>query len=151
VIAPGTLAGLLPWIMTGWRADDDLGTSALITSGGVLLIVAGLVGLIESFGRFALEGIATPAPVTPSRRLLVNGFYRFVRNPMYVSVVAVVVGEALALGRAELLAYAAALWLVFHLFVVLYEEPMMRRMFPTDFADYSNRVRRWLPQVRTKI
>ena len=145
LIAPGSLAGLIPWLISGWRFDQDLGDSRLVQAVGVMLIAAGLAGLIESFARFAWQGRGTPAPVAPSTKLIVSGFYRYVRNPMYVSVLAVIVGEALLFGQAELLVYAALAWLFFHLFVVAYEEPAMRRQFPTAYEAYSRSVRRWLP------
>jgi protein-S-isoprenylcysteine O-methyltransferase Ste14 len=148
LIAPGTIAGLVPWLITGWHLDEDLGTSGLVRAAGALLILAGLAGLIESFARFAWQGLGTPAPVAPSTRLIVAGVYRYVRNPMYVAVLAVVAGEALLLGQAELLGYAALIWLVFHLFVLLHEEPAMQHRFPADYLAYSRSVRRWLPRLR---
>jgi len=148
VIAPGTIAGLIPWLVSDWRFTDDFGASGFLRAVGALLIAAGLAGLVESFARFAWQGRGTPAPVAPSTRLIVSGFYRYVRNPMYVSVIAVIVGEALLFGQAGLLLYAALAWLFFHLFVVAYEEPAMRRQFPADFEAYSRSVRRWLPQLR---
>jgi protein-S-isoprenylcysteine O-methyltransferase Ste14 len=113
-----------------------------------LLIAAGLVGLVESFARFAWQGLGTPAPVAPTAKLIVAGGYRYVRNPMYVSVIGVTAGEALLLGQVKLLAYAAVVWLCFHLFVIAYEEPAMRRLFPADYGSYSQSVRRWLPRLR---
>ena len=148
LIAPGTVAGLIPWLISGWRFSEDFGGSALLRAVGALLIAAGLAGLIESFARFAWHGRGTPAPVAPTNKLIVSGFYRYVRNPMYVSVIAVIVGEALLFGQVELLAYAALAWLCFHLFVVAYEEPAMRRQFPADYAVYSAAVRRWLPRLK---
>jgi protein-S-isoprenylcysteine O-methyltransferase Ste14 len=103
VIAPGTVAGLIPWLISGWRFGEDFGGSALLRVVGVLLILAGLAGLVESFARFAWQGRGTPAPVAPTTKLIVSGFYRFVRNPMYVSVIGVIVGEALLFGQMELL------------------------------------------------
>jgi protein-S-isoprenylcysteine O-methyltransferase Ste14 len=148
LIAPGTVAGLIPWLISGWRFGEDFGASDLLRAVGALLIAAGLAGLIESFARFSWHGRGTPAPVAPTTKLIVSGFYRYVRNPMYVSVIAVIVGEALLFGQVELLAYAALAWLCFHLFVVAYEEPAMRRQFPADYAVYSAAVRRWLPRLK---
>jgi len=148
LIAPGTVAGLIPWLISGWRFGQDFGASGLLRAVGVLLILAGLAGLIESFARFAWHGRGTPAPVAPTTRLIVSGFYSYVRNPMYVSVIAVIVGEALLFGQARLLVYAALAWLFFHLFVVAYEEPAMQRQFPADYEAYSRSVRRWLPRLR---
>ena len=146
LVAPGTLAGLLPWLIADGRRDFDGGTVMIVA--GSLLIAIGLIGLVRSFVRFAIEGQATPAPLTPACKLIVGGLYRHVRNPMYVSVLAVIVGEALLSGQAELFVYAAVVWLGFHLFIVLYEEPAMRHGFPGDYAVYSAAVRRWLPRLK---
>ena len=150
LLAPGTVAGLIPWLISGWHLEQDFGASDLLRACGVLLIAAGLAGLVESFARFAWQGLGTPAPVAPTAKLIVTGGYRYVRNPMYVSVIGVIAGEALLLGQAELLAYAAIVWICFHLFVVAYEEPAMRRLFPADYEAYSQSVRRWLPRFRSE-
>ena len=147
LIAPGTLAGLLPWALTGWAVADDFGSSLIVKVLGAVLILAGFAVLVESFGRFAMEGVATPAPLTPTRQLIVTGLYRHVRNPMYVSVLATIVGQALVLGQADLLIYAAAVWLAFHLIVLLHEEPRESRRFPEEYAGYSRSVPRWLPRL----
>jgi hypothetical protein len=86
-------------------------------------------GSLYSFLRFVLEGIANPAPVAPTKRLVVGGLYRHVRNPMYLAVLAVIAGQALALAQASLLLYGALVGLAFGLFVHWYEEPALRRQF----------------------
>ena len=83
------------------------------TLGGILIIV-GAPGLVDSFARFALEGLGTPAPIAPPQRLVVTGLYRYVRNPIYIAVVAVILGQALLFGDWRLLWYGALLWLFFH-------------------------------------
>ena len=148
VIAPGTVAGLLPFLISRWRRSGDFGGSEVIELAGLLLMLAGAAALLECFFRFAWTGLGTPAPVAPTRKLVVSGLYRHVRNPMYVAVVTLVVGQALWFGSLDLLAYGAAVWLAFHLFVLLYEEPTLHRQFPDDYADYTRHVRRWLPRLR---
>src|SRR5262249_8902167 len=113
-----------------------------------ILIVAGGLALVECFGRFALQGIGTPAPVFPTRHLVVKGLYRYVRNPMYVAVVSAILGQALLFGDPRLLVYAALIWLAFHAFVLAVEEPMMRRSFPAEYADFCANVPRWVPRLR---
>jgi protein-S-isoprenylcysteine O-methyltransferase Ste14 len=147
VIAPGTLAGFLPWAISRGEMQPALfGQDWLRIVGGVLVFL-GLMPLLNSFLRFALEGLGTPAPIAPPTQLVVTGFYRRVRNPMYVGVVAIVLGEALLLGAVALLWYAAALWLGFHLFVLGYEEPTLDHSFGDEYKTYRENVPRWLPRL----
>jgi len=104
--------------------------------------------LLEAFARFALQGIGTPAPVSPTRHLVVTGFYRFVRNPMYVAVVAAILGQSMNLGNLMLVLYAAVVWIVTNLFIVIYEEPTLRRKFGNEYADFRANVPRWIPRLR---
>jgi len=145
-LAPGTVAGLIPWWITGWRDAGTLGQPALWL--GIVLIAAGLAVLIDCFARFALKGIGTPAPVAPTEKLVISGTYRFVRNPMYLAVLAIIAGQALIFGSWWLIAYGATAWLVTHVFVIAYEEPALRRQFPADYAAYAGAVGRWLPRPR---
>ena len=94
---------------------------------GVVLIIVGALGLLDSFARFALQGLGTPAPIPPTRNLVVTGLYRYVRNPMYFAVVAVIFGQAVLFGDWRLLLYGPVRWLACHLFVITYEEPTLRR------------------------
>ena len=151
IIAPGTVAGLLPWLISRWRVEDDFGFGAGGRVLGGLLIVGGLAGLLDSFVRFAWRGRGTPAPIAPTDRLIVSGFYRHVRNPMYVSVVGLISGQAMLFGQVALVGYAALVWLVFHLFIILYEEPALRRQFPQDYQAYRRAVPRWVPRPRPWI
>src|SRR5947208_2461498 len=97
------VAGLVPWLLTGWHGASW--SIPVRVVGGVLLAM-GAVVLVQSFVRFVVEGRGTPAPIAPTERLVVGGLYRHVRNPMYVGVVAAIVGQALLLGRVVLLVYA---------------------------------------------
>jgi len=120
VIAPGTVAGYVPWRISGWRMQAPLLHFSPFRWLGVLLIAAGVPVLLDSFARFAIKGLGTPAPVFPTRHLVVSGLYRYVRNPMYVAVVAVILGQGLLLGSVRVLEYGILVWLAFHLFVLLY-------------------------------
>ena len=115
---------------------------------GVALIAVGVPLLIDSFARFALQGRGTPAPVLPTEHLVVSGLYRYVRNPMYVGVVTVVLGQGLLLGSLPVLGYGALLWMTFHLFVLAYEEPKLRRSFDAEYDRYCRNVSRWIPRLR---
>jgi protein-S-isoprenylcysteine O-methyltransferase Ste14 len=129
VIAPGFFAGLLPWWISHWLVEPPFFGMQLFRFIGAWLVMLGAVGLLDSFARFALQSVGTPAPVFPPRRLVVTGLYRYVRNPMYVTVVISILGQGLILGNLRLLEYGAVVWLPAHLFVLLYEEPTLRATF----------------------
>ena len=145
VIAPGTLAVYVPWHLTHWDFAPPLFPNARVL--GAALIVAGLPVLLDSFARFALQGLGTPAPVMPPKRLVVTGFYRYVRNPMYVAVTALIAGQGLLFGSVMVLEYGAILWAGFFLFVVAYEEPALGEQFADEYDRYRANVRRWLPRI----
>jgi protein-S-isoprenylcysteine O-methyltransferase Ste14 len=147
-VAPGTVAGLIPYLLTRWESHNWYAATVPARSVGAAFLVAGLIGLLDSFRRFVVEGRGTPAPVKPPTELVVNGLYRYVRNPMYVTVLAMVIGEALILGRFILFGYAVVLWLLVQSFVVFYEEPKLARMFGASYAAYRASVPRWIPRVR---
>jgi protein-S-isoprenylcysteine O-methyltransferase Ste14 len=149
VLAPGVVVGLIPWLLTGgWRVREPLPYwIPMRVLGGILLIV-GLMALLSAFVRFVVEGLGTPAPVAAPERLVVGGVYRYVRNPMYVAVLAAIVGQALLLGRLALLLYAAGAWLVVAAFVRLYEEPTLTRRFGADYDAYRRAVPAWWPRLR---
>lgn len=144
-LAPGVVAGLVPWALTGWEAGGWWLPLRIV---GAALALAGAAWVVAAFVRFAVDGLGTPAPVAPPARLVVSGPYRHVRNPMYVAVVAAVVGQALLFGSVALLVYAAALAAAFAAFVRRYEEPRLRRRFGADYDAYRAAVPRWLPRVR---
>jgi protein-S-isoprenylcysteine O-methyltransferase Ste14 len=144
-LAPGIVAGLVPWWLTGWEAGT---TWAPLQALGLLLVVAGAIVLVDAFVRFVVEGIGTPAPVAPTQRLVVGGLYRHLRNPMYVAVGATIVGQALLLGRPILLLYAAVFAVVVFAFVRGYEEPTLARQFGAEYEDYRRAVPGWWPRLR---
>lgn len=145
--APSVVAGLVPWWLTGWRAGP-LPPWAPLRVAGALLALAGAAALLHSFARFALEGLGTPAPIAPTERLVVGGLYRHVRNPMYLSVLAVVAGQALLLRQPVLWGYAAAVGAAMVAFVHLVEEPMLSRRHGAEYQAYRRSVRAWLPRLR---
>jgi protein-S-isoprenylcysteine O-methyltransferase Ste14 len=148
-VGPGPLGVLVPWLITRWRIEDPLLGVTALRGVGVVLITLGLPCLVESIVRFVRIGRGTLAPVMPTERLVVTGLYRYVRNPMYVGVVSLIVGQALLFGSGATLLYAVAVATGFHLFVVLYEEPTMRRTYGEEYKTYCLQVRRWLPRIRS--
>jgi protein-S-isoprenylcysteine O-methyltransferase Ste14 len=147
VVAPGTVAGLIPWWLSRWQFERPFFGFVAFRYFGVILIFAGLPVLVDAFARFALEGLGSPAPIFPTRHLVVTGFYRYVRNPMYVAVAALIVGQALVFGSRSVLQYGLFVWLGFHLFVLIYEEPTLRRTFGAEYETYRANVPRWIPRV----
>jgi protein-S-isoprenylcysteine O-methyltransferase Ste14 len=143
VLAPGVVAGVIPWLLTGWAVHDWL---PLVRVLGGLLLGVGLAVLVEAFVRFVVEGIGTPAPVAPTERLVVGGAYRYVRNPMYLAVAALIVGQALILGQPVLLLYAAAFGVAVAVFVHGYEEPVLSRRFGAQYEAYRRAVPAWRPR-----
>jgi protein-S-isoprenylcysteine O-methyltransferase Ste14 len=148
LLAPGIVAGWVPWWISRWRMEAPLLGWLPLRFFGCLLIGAGLPVLVDSFARFAFQGLGTPAPVFPTRHLVVTGLYRHVRNPMYVAVVAVILGQGLLLGNVSVLWYTVLVWLVFHLFVLAYEEPTLRATFATEYDAFRANVPRWVPRLR---
>jgi protein-S-isoprenylcysteine O-methyltransferase Ste14 len=104
----------------------------------------------DSFARFAIQGLGTPAPVAPPQRLVVTGLYRYVRNPIYVAVTSLIFGQGLLLGSMALLEYGLVVWLGFFAFVLLYDEPTLRGKFGKEYEDYCARVPRWIPRFWSK-
>jgi protein-S-isoprenylcysteine O-methyltransferase Ste14 len=146
-VAPGVVAGIVPGALASWDIGPAfLGLGALRVVGAILTAAGGL-SLLDCFARFALQGRGTPAPVAPTTTLVVSGQYRYVRNPMYVAVVAAILGQALLFGSTPVLAYAALMWGVFHVFVLAYEEPTLHGRFGEAYAAYQAGVRRWWPRL----
>jgi protein-S-isoprenylcysteine O-methyltransferase Ste14 len=148
VIVPGTIALYIPWLMSRWHVAPALLGFTPFRLIGIALIIAGLPVLLDSFARFALQGLGTPAPIAPPQHLVVTGSYRYVRNPMYVSVLAIVVGQGLLFGRSSVLEWGLVCWVLAHLFVVFYEEPHLRRTFGSEYETYRAAVHRWIPRLR---
>ena len=111
------------------------------------MLAFGAVGILDSFSRFAIQGIGTPAPVFPTRHLVVSGLYRYVRNPIYLAVVSTILGQGLILGNLSLLEYGGLVWLFFHLAVLIHEEPTLTASFGSDYAAFCAEVPRWIPRL----
>jgi protein-S-isoprenylcysteine O-methyltransferase Ste14 len=147
-VAPGVVAGLIPWLLTGWDTAGDVPVPLIVA--GVALTVAGAAVLLHAFARFVVEGLGTPAPVAPTERLVVGGLYRYVRNPMYLAVAATIVGQAMILGRPALLLYALLFGAVVWAFVHFYEEPTLARRYGAEYDAYRRAVPGWWPKRSTE-
>lgn len=146
VLAPGLIAGLIPWWLTGWRVEEPLPYWVPLRLVGVLLLVTGLAVLVRAFIQFVMEGVGTPAPIAATEQLVVGGLYRYVRNPMYLAVLATILGQALLLGQLVLLLYAAAVAGAFVAYVRGYEEPTLHRRYGAKYDSYRRAVPGWWPR-----
>jgi protein-S-isoprenylcysteine O-methyltransferase Ste14 len=146
VVAPGVVAVLVPWLLTGWEVEEPLPYWRPLRVVGAVLVVAGFVVLLDAFARFVREGLGTPAPVAPTEHLVVGGLYRYVRNPMYIAVGSLIVGQALLLGQLILFPYAALFGLAVWAFVHWYEEPTLSRQFGAEYEEYQRAVPGWWPR-----
>ncbi|MER6156954.1 isoprenylcysteine carboxylmethyltransferase family protein [Streptomyces sp. NPDC001868] len=143
-LAPGTVAVLLPWWLTAWASGSWWLPLRLV---GLLPLVVGAVVLLSAFARFVADGLGTPAPVAPTEHLVVSGFYQYVRNPMYVAVVAAIVGQGLLLARPVLFVYGGFAWLTMWAFARWYEEPVLRERFGAEYERYRRAVPGWWPRL----
>jgi protein-S-isoprenylcysteine O-methyltransferase Ste14 len=144
IIGPGlVLVGIPYWILSGKPREV---VSLMPRLSGLVLMAVGAALLFWCFGEFVVRGRGTPAPYDPPKKLVTTGLYRFVRNPMYIALVMALGGEALFFGSRSLWIYAAAAWLAFHLRILLYEEPALRRLFGAEYETYRAAVPRWIPR-----
>jgi protein-S-isoprenylcysteine O-methyltransferase Ste14 len=146
IAAPCVVAGLVPWLLTRWEFGPPWPASAPLAVIGVLMMVAGAALLMNAFIRFAWEGRGTPAPVAPTEELVITGPYRWVRNPMYLAVLAVIIGQALLLRQVTLLIYAAVVATAFVTFVTLYEERVLDERYGEAYRRYRAAVPGWIPR-----
>ena len=143
VVEPGVVAGVVPWALTGWKVASPPLIVAVI---GYVILVAGVGVLLHAFVRFVIEGVGTPAPVAPTRHLVIGGLYRYVRNPMYIAVALTILGQAMVLGRPVLLVYAVVFGVTVASFVHLYEQPTLTEQFGAEYEAYCDAVPAWLPR-----
>jgi protein-S-isoprenylcysteine O-methyltransferase Ste14 len=141
---PGVMGVLVPYWLTGW---DGAGAGLALRIVGTALLVVGGGVLVNTVIRFAMEGLGTPFPGAPTQNLVVGGLYRYVRNPMYLAVIAIMLGQAAVLGRPVLLIYAAIFWATVASFVRFYEEPTLAERYGEQYAAYHHAVRGWWPRA----
>lgn len=148
LVAPGVVAGLVPWWISNWHVQPALFGISVFRWIGIPLLLLGVPMVLDSFARFALQGLGTPAPALPTKHLVVTGLYRYVRNPMYVGVTAAILGQGLLFGNLRVLEYGLFVWLAFHLFVLGYEEPKLLETFGDEYEDFRRNVPRWIPRLK---
>lgn len=142
---PGLVLVYLPWLITRFRLPSQQPPAQ--TTAAVLFILIGLIPLFESIIRFVVKGRGTLVPAVPTERLVVSGLYRYVRNPMYIGVIAALGGEALLFRSRHVLEYALTVWTIMHLFVCFYEESRLTRTYGNAYLSYKSGVPRWFPRL----
>jgi protein-S-isoprenylcysteine O-methyltransferase Ste14 len=147
VVAPGTVVGLIPWLITRWEITGSTPMWRVAQALGVLLIAAGLIPPMSAFVQFVKAG-GTPMPMAPTQRLVVTGFNRYVRNPMYVGLLVAILGQALLFGSWALVVYAAMVYSAFASFVHWYEEPTLVCQYGSEYEEYRRNVPAWIPRWR---
>jgi len=147
VLVPGTVAVYVPLAISSDPVAPGL-VSKLAQFLSIIPLMAGATVYFWCLWDFATFGRATPAPIDAPKRLVVRGLYHYVRNPMYVGALLVILGWSLYFASARLLLYASSVGVAFHLFVVLYEEPTLRKTFGADYERYASATGRWLPRLR---
>ena len=147
IFVPGFWTIVMPyWLLPRGTRPDLRGAGAA----GWLLIAAGIALYFAcAFWGFALRGKGTPLPIDPPKKLVVEGPYGLVRNPMYWSVASVMLGEAAVFHSVALAELAFAFFAGVNVFVLLYEEPALRRKFGAEYEEYCRRVPRWLPRIKS--
>ena len=145
-LAPGIVAGLIPWLITGWQIPWSGAWILPISVVASLVILSGIVTLLDAFIRFA-RADGTPAPPVPTAHLVVVGPYRYVRNPMYLAVLAIILGQALLFASWWTVLYAGIVFGAVLLFVRFYEEPTLERTYGDEYRQYRTNVRGWVPRT----
>ena len=150
MLLPGFFAGYLPWRYFGVSAVAFSWRDPLHVVGAVL-VASGAALLITCIWEFARSGRGTLSPADPPKELVVQGLYRYVRNPMYLSVLTIVLGEILLTRSVALLVYWLAFFTATNLFVMGYEEPYLRRQFGESYERYTREVGRWIPSAKGRV
>ena len=145
IVAPGMVAGYIPLGLLLWGSQIETGVFAYLAL--PLWLIGGMI-LLWSFWNFLNEGRGTPAPIDPPKELVAAGFYRYVRNPMYMGILAMIIGYFLWFKYWNLLIYAVVVFIAFNTFVMYYEEPTLKRKFGVAYEEYCKRVPRWIPRFK---
>lgn len=150
LLVPGTVTVVIPYRLLQSGSGVFPGSLGYFRLVGILLILVGIAIYVWCAWDFTLTGKGTPAPIDPPKKLVVRGLYRLVRNPMYLGVFHILLGESLYFESSRLLMYALLVLCCFHLFVTLYEEPALRRQFGDSYTRYCAAVPRWIPKANLK-
>lgn len=146
VFVPGIVAGYVPWRL---RPTGRVATTGAEEWAAIGLITIGIAIYVSTaFWGFALIGGGTPAPIAPTKILVVRGLHHYVRNPMYIGVALVIAGQAWLFHSEHIAVYLVCVLFIVHLFVVFYEEPTLHRHFGEEYDRYCASVPRWIPRIK---
>ena len=143
VLQPGLVAVVIPYYILDGETNLERPWQ-LHTYLGIIVFALGLIVMLRCILQFALEGKGTLSPIDPTKRLVVRGLYRYSRNPMYVGVMMILIGEAIITKSATLWIYLSIIFLAFNLFIMLREEPRLRKVFGEEYLLYCQKTRRWI-------
>jgi protein-S-isoprenylcysteine O-methyltransferase Ste14 len=144
VLQPGLVAGVIPYYILRGRSDALEKPLHFHMYAGLLVMGVGLIIMLRCIIQFALEGMGTLSPADPTERLVVRGLYQYSRNPMYVGVTMILIGEAILTQSTSLWIYSAIVFTCFNLFIIFREERRLQRDFGEEYKLYCRRVRRWI-------
>ena len=143
ILKPGIVVGLIPFLIIRHTVGGEFSFSNGFQYLGFIVFTIGFLIAVSCIFRFAFEGRGTLSPLDPTQKLVINGFYKFTRNPMYVGVLTMLFGEVIFFNSFVLLMYSFCVFLLFNLFIYLIEEPRLKKDFPKEYLEYCNRVKRW--------
>ena len=143
ILQPGIVAILVPYLVYAY-IPNEFSSGPAIRGIGVLFLCLGVLILFWCIWSFIHLGKGTISPADPTTSLVHKGLYKYSRNPMYLGVTAMLIGEALVWNSISLLIYSIIVWGLFHLFVIYFEEPRLKRDFGDSYLEYLAKVRRWI-------
>ncbi len=147
ILVPGTACFLVPYFLarvTGAAANPPFGVAQILS---VLVAALGSAMVVWVSATFVRIGRGTPVPIHPPSRFVASGLYRYVRNPMYAGALLIILANAAYFNSAWILLYAVGFWIVFTVFLIVFEEPQLRRRFGAEYEEYLKMVPRWIPRL----
>ena len=145
ILQPGMVAGFIPYYILGDKWRNGVSQKFLFHHyAGIILFVIGIMITVSCIVSFAVKGRGTLSPLDPTKKLVISGLYRYSRNPMYVGVMLILIGEAIFFQSSTLVTYLCWVFIAFNIFIFVHEEPRLRKAFGSAYNDYCRKVRRWL-------
>ncbi len=145
ILQPGMVAGLIPFWLTGKSFREAFAQPFTFSHfSGIFIFTIGFILMLACIIDFAVQGRGTLSPADPTKKLVSTGLYRFSRNPMYIGVMMMLIGESIFFRLFVLAIYSLIIFTAFNIFIIYFEEPRLRKDFGDDYSKYMKAVRRWL-------